>query len=213
MEKIHENGYLVFRNSIKFDPDTLQYCKNLSKQRKRSVIFNKKGYNDGKRRQYHISLKNKKLNDIRDRICLFLKDVTDFDASQMVILHSLPGCQEQVAHTDYVITEELIKTKNEDMPFVTITALQNDTKIKVWPKSHLIWKKYNKVIIPIEEKLNQGDIVIFRADLVHAGSSYSEENMRFHIFLDSKKISRTLHRNFIISKDGDRKTKELLSIQ
>jgi hypothetical protein len=42
--------------------------------------------------------------------------------------------------------------------------------------------------------LNQGDILIFRGDLIHAGSEYLEENYRIHIFYDSKFLNHISNR-------------------
>jgi hypothetical protein len=55
---------------------------------------------------------------------------------------------------------------------------------------------YNSTIL----NLNKGDILIFRADLVHAGSDYDELNIRLHTYLDSPDVQRDNNRTYLISK-------------
>ena len=96
-------------------------------------------------------------------------------------LHSLPGCQTQAAHTDF----DPISAKNE-LVFNVLFALENNTELHVWPSSHLLFRDKG-----IQHKIkrhtiwmNQGDLLIFRGDLVHAGAAYpNTTNTRLHCYL------------------------------
>jgi gentisate 1,2-dioxygenase len=48
--------------------------------------------------------------------------------------------------------------------------------------------------------MNAGDIMIFRADTVHAGSAYQQENIRIHVYLDSPMIQRIQNRVWFAKK-------------
>jgi hypothetical protein len=67
-----------------------------------------------------------------------------------------------------------------------LTALMPDTKLVVWPKS-IGWmanpKRLPMKIAKETLTLNPGDVVLFRADLVHAGAKYPKKNLRIHCFL------------------------------
>lgn len=57
-------------------------------------------------------------------------------------------------------------------------------------------------------ELNEGDILIFRADLIHAGSFYNEEeNTRLHVFLDSPVFPRIKNQTWLIHKHASREMK------
>jgi hypothetical protein len=61
-------------------------------------------------------------------------------------------------------------------------------------------------MLPIVRKtliLQAGDAVLFRGDLVHAGSEYSKANVRLHIYLDSPVVPRDPNRTWIIYKHAD----------
>jgi ectoine hydroxylase-related dioxygenase (phytanoyl-CoA dioxygenase family) len=44
--------------------------------------------------------------------------------------------------------------------------------------------------------LDAGDILLFRSDLVHAGSAYTEDNLRLHAYLDSPFVKRITNRTW-----------------
>ena len=52
-----------------------------------------------------------------------------------VILKSKEGCKAQLAHTDYILNDQLLECPDEAFPFSAIVALMDGTKINVLPKS------------------------------------------------------------------------------
>jgi ectoine hydroxylase-related dioxygenase (phytanoyl-CoA dioxygenase family) len=127
----------------------------------------------------------------------------DYQANNFVVLQSLPGCQEQEAHCDYIPTPDLLQTTDDTVPLLFFLALENDTTLEVWPGSHRIVRGEHRVIHKQQLKLNAGDGVIFRGDLVHAGSAYSKLNTRIHCYLDNPSVQRDPNRTWIIQKHSD----------
>jgi len=84
-----------------------------------------------------------------------------------------------------------------------LIAIESGTKLRIWPKSHRL-STINplfftqKPIYPVDIELQQGDILVFRADLVHAGSSYEHENVSVHVFLDHDSVYRQQNRTWIV---------------
>lgn len=114
--------------------------------------------------------------------------------NEMVMLTSEPGCEEQPAHTDAEIytLRRLIGTDDDGVfggyPAGCIVAIQNGTKLKVWPASINFSEK--KTYLPVIVELNAGDILFFRLDLIHAGAAYDVRNRRIHCFLDRPGLVR-----------------------
>ena len=127
----------------------------------------------------------------------------DYQVRNFVILQSLPGCQEQEAHCDYVPTPELLQTTDDTVPLLFFLALEDDTTLEVWPGSHYVVRGEHRVIHKQQLKLNAGDAVFFRADLVHAGSAYSKQNTRIHCYLDHPSVRRDPNRTWLIQKHSD----------
>jgi ectoine hydroxylase-related dioxygenase (phytanoyl-CoA dioxygenase family) len=137
------------------------------------------------------------------------------------VLQSLPGCKSQQPHTDYVPTEQFIKKMNEldtqenhrKMPLLCLVALEPNTYLDVWENSTRLITSSEDILSP-DPVLNRlclqaGDVLLFRPDLIHAGSSYVEENIRLHVYLDSEEIPRRANRTFIINKHGNNWLKTL----
>lgn len=58
--------------------------------------------------------------------------------------------------------------------------------------------------------MNQGDLLLFRGDLVHGGAAYDQANYRIHCFLDYE--YRTPNRTWSIARHGSDFLKELIVI-
>jgi hypothetical protein len=161
-------------------------------------IFQTKTYkdNDKKRRQMNVP-KNKEpfasfLASLEETIMskipasVFRKNSPRLEIRDWVLLHSLPGCQRQVEHTDYdpeVIAEI---TDEADVPWLVLVALQDNTTLDVFDD-----QEQHKLLA-----LDAGDILLFRSDLVHAGSAYTEDNLRLHAYLDSPFVKRIKNRTW-----------------
>ena len=116
---------------------------------------------------------------------------------EWVVLESLPGCHQQGAHIDYVFDTKK-RLKAADISHGCLLAVQNGTKFDVWPAAHrLLVRDYSHDHVAIERctlLLSKGDLVVFRADCVHAGAAYDEYNVRLHCFIDTTSMPHTTNR-------------------
>jgi ectoine hydroxylase-related dioxygenase (phytanoyl-CoA dioxygenase family) len=109
----------------------------------------------------------------------------------MVALLSKPGCKAQLAHTDYT-PATLANATDETMPLACLVALENGTAFDVWPEAIRFEK--NVSYKHMQVKLNKGDVLVFRGDLVHGGAACGEvENVRIHAYLDVEGVERPKH--------------------
>jgi hypothetical protein len=194
------DGYLLLPQFL--NPTSLQKTLQPYKT-KTQYIFNG-STNDHKRRQVNVHTMDVK--EFRDEL-LNLPFLTRYHClDYFVLLRSLPGCERQLAHTDYIPDEELLTCSSEDRPLLCVLALEDKTKLIVWPGSHKIINGRGRTMAPIQPKilwLDAGDAVVFRGDLVHAGAEYTTENMRLHCYIDSKAVNRHPNRTYIIHKHAD----------
>jgi hypothetical protein len=67
-----------------------------------------------------------------------------------------------------------------------------DLKILLWtfPGAMLLKKKKNVTFRKQVVSIKEGQLLLFRGDLVHAGSQYSSLNHRLHFYLDSSLCDR-----------------------
>ena len=194
------DGYVVLPEFL--DPKSFQ--KNLESYRKKTqYIFNGEE-NDHKRRQVSVAASD--VMEFREEL-LSLPYLTKYHCvDYFVLLRSLPGCTRQLAHTDYIPDEELLMSTAENRPLLCVLALEDGTKLVVWPGSHRLISGRSRLMKPIEPRvvwLNAGDAILFRGDLVHAGAEYETENIRLHCYIDSKAVNRHPNRTYIISKHAD----------
>ena len=187
--QLHTDGYVVIKNA--FDVSGSEFYEEMSELSKTGeTIFNP----DRRRKQRYLdsnlSRRVKKfINQVHDR----LKEMfPNHKPSDMTILRSEKGCRPQQAHSDYRTTDiwpnEGDIRHNDEMPLGVIIALQDNTKLDVWPRS--IGEMLQGPIAPKHLKFDRGDMVIFRGDLIHAGSKYDEVNVRVHTYLDHPAVKR-----------------------
>lgn len=129
-------------------------------------------------------------------------------ATDFVILESRPGCQIQAAHTDYVPDDALRATPDDTMPLLAVIALQPATTLEVWPASHRLVRRtrLTRVTPKIARHtvtLDAGDVIVFRGDLVHAGSAYKARNIRLHAYIDHPTVLRPPNRTWAIGRHAD----------
>jgi ectoine hydroxylase-related dioxygenase (phytanoyl-CoA dioxygenase family) len=116
-----------------------------------------------------------------------------------VAIQSLPGCREQPMHRDYDISSSAFDNLTYSAyPCAAIIALQDGTRLPTWP----ILEDGSVVRYVVE--LNEGDMLWFRGDLLHAGAEYEATNERIHVFLDSPRVKRTLNTTSIIEYDNNK---------
>ena len=150
--------------------------------------------NDDKRRQWRLHTRGNGATEAlvteltHDVLPLYTNLAAIHD---VVILESLPGCQQQQYHTDYDVTElARLATRPEDMPLGILIALEDHTKLMVKGLARLTATGGPRHRPGFAVNLDKGDVLIFRGDLIHAGAAYTRRNVRLHTFIDSTHISR-----------------------
>ena len=121
----------------------------------------------------------------------------------VVLLRSEPCCQAQMAHCDYIPKPDMLESTDSTVPQLLLVALEDETTMDVWPGSHRLVRGSTDIQDPVSVvhvSLNKGDALLFRGDLVHAGSAYTQSNVRVHFYLDSPLVKRVANRTWIISK-------------
>ncbi len=109
----------------------------------------------------------------------------------LVALLSKLGCLAQLAHTDYT-PKTLANASDDKLPLACLVALMDGTVLDVWPGAIRFDK--SRSYKPMQLKLNKGDVLIFRGDLVHAGAACGDvANVRIHAYLDVEGIERPKH--------------------
>jgi hypothetical protein len=220
--KVSLDEYRIYQTDLLTD----RVVENLRQQGRRSArpIFNYQvanGRDDKKRRQCNLAIRSKYMRDFYGHLLEFLegtilRDHPDLKPTSPVVLLSKPGCQEQAAHSDYVPDTEFRKWISTNPPYLAILALTDGTKLNIWPGSAglIIMEEhrlFGKPAIPKTTlRLKKGELLIFRGDLVHAGSAYEEENIRLHIYLDSPKIPRVHNRTWVIHGDGNEELQRIV---
>lgn len=224
---LHKVGFTIYKNALDIPEDVYNELYSQVIKRKRTIFNN----NETRRTDYKRSQCGAKTSkkivkqffiEANDFLVSIIPSITKnlrpmltrnklseqkglYIANPWYILHSSPGCQRQAAHCDYEQDESLLQVPDRYFPLAALVAIQDNTTIEVWPSAIKIMSTEFGNTFPIERqtlKLDEGDVFIFRGDLVHAGSSYSEENIRLHTYIDSTLVSRTKNRTWTIKKDG-----------
>ena len=139
-------------------------------------------------------------------------NLMDTNTGGITLLVSESGCKAQLPHADYNHT--LLQaarrvsegSKNEPMtqnqvPLSALFALE-DCTLQVWPGALLLKKQKGHWIDRKQISLKQGQLIVFRGDLVHAGSAYSSLNLRLHFYLDHPKVDRSGNSTQPVGYDG-----------
>jgi ectoine hydroxylase-related dioxygenase (phytanoyl-CoA dioxygenase family) len=227
---LHTDGYFVIKNAISISPSIMEELKKMLASKSVGPIFNglrKLGATaDNRRLQVNIRQDNRVLqkiileieSSIRTAIPEFTQNLTFND---WVAIKSLANCQEQPPHTDFVPTQEFIDMMQYhcgSMPLLCLISTMPNTYFDVWSGSiNLIQRldeDYSRAPITRRRiELDEGDILIFRPDLIHAGSAYSVENIRLHAYMDSPFLNRVRNRTWIIHKNCSDKLKNYIRDQ
>jgi len=199
---MYTEGYCILSSNWVLDNDTI--IEDFENQlRNASPIFNSTK-NDKKRLQTNLKINRKNYAFIQS-IDMMVRGLNPLlTPSNWVILKSKPGCSPQSAHLDYEYSDELLEASKDPakIPLLVLVALMPNTRIYVWKHSQkIIRERYRgPPVLPITIELQPGDIFVFRADMIHAGADYPEENIRIHCYLDSPHVKRNPNRTWIIQK-------------
>ena len=219
---LHREGFTIIQSEVDVPSEMGVLLAKLSTRRfrtKQKVIFNQApGANDRKRtmlplEQYSPSIQQY-LQQLEQSIRTQIQHSTLLEYRGWSLLHSEPGCLSQTPHVDYVVDEVfqqgfqkmLEDSKQLDLlPLFAIVALMPETSLTIWPFSigfflptHCFAR--NQAIAPYTVHLREGEILVWRGDLIHAGSKYHKPNTRMHVFLDSPKLARDPSRTWLIRK-------------
>ena len=164
---------------------------------KTEPIFNDNPTNRSDKKRRQATIRTAWTNEVHRRLAA---EYPHLYPSPAILIESLPGCQRQAAHCDYVPSRELKEAADSKIPLLFLLAVEPDTRLDVWPGSHI---DDGRIRRRRTLHLDVGDAVFFRADLVHAGSAYEKANRRLHIYLDSPTIPRIPNRTWIIYKHAD----------
>lgn len=190
--RLHKDGLVILRRAIRISPRALREAKRQARYVGRIFNHTDAGHpNDRKRGQktFQTDTVSEAATLVRD-VRTALKDAVPMSSAHTVgpalVLHSKPGCQRQAAHCDYEPAADLLTCPDDDIPLLTVVALEPDTHLDVWPGAiRHVGRKLpittTTKIHRVQLDLGPGDVVVFRGDLPHAGSAYPDRaNTRLH---------------------------------
>lgn len=221
--QLHNLGYEIHHQFTTITPKTLKSLKRLS-ERCGKPIFNhseSRKRNDFKRVQTNLtpSRSINLVNQLIDELNTKLKELYPFhQPNNWVIIQSKDNCGKQVAHTDYVSSTDMARVSDDLTPLAVLVCLEPDTRLYVWPKSIRLINLNCNILGQIDTieskcvKLNVGDILIFRGDLVHAGAEYQKSNIRLHSYMDTVKVKRSKNTTYLIEKHAPSEVKRIMNV-
>jgi hypothetical protein len=183
-------GYQVVRGAVKPSPAFKQRV--AAEAAAATPIFNNNGegsteVNDNRRRQAHVAVGE---SDLVGLPALLEAHAAGLKPNTWVVLASDAGCAAQAPHSDWPWSAAFKAAATK--PCGLIVALQDATTLDVWPGAlQSEPARWPAAAIPrCRVQLQAGDALLFRGDLVHAGSAYSVANVRLHCYLDASDVPR-----------------------
>ena len=187
---ITSKGYHVYKNIFEIDDNIISLLKKQVDSKRGGPIFNGEK-NDKKRLQSNLVCNTKIIDNFITKLENSIYNLLPKDSpllfSNWVILKSIAGCDTQKPHTDYdpkIINKCCYDEKY--VPLIILASLMPETYLDIWD----FYGNHEKI------SLAAGDILIFRANIIHSGSSYVNENIRIHAYLDSPIIKRAPNRTW-----------------
>jgi len=130
-------------------------------------------------------------SDLRDLGALRCTNGQEKSLNQLVALKSYrrrsKAKKHQPRHADSAERNSLRDQAPDAVPLAALLAIQGRTRLHVWP-----FDSEDEEVIHLDE----GDLLIFRGDLGHAGAEYDDEDLvdgvhlRLHVYIDSPVIER-----------------------
>lgn len=152
------------------------------------------------------------IENIKTIISIFFPTLVPKDAS---LLFSTPSNVVQTCHCDYDVKSVTKFIFDRHCPLSVLVALEDNSKLIIFPKSHsYVWKilKSPTGTFPALEPIQgisidipRNSAIIFRQDFVHSGEAYEMENLRLHIYFDyikNQKYIRIRDSTFTIDQMG-----------
>jgi len=153
-------------------------------------------------------------SDLNDKLDQAISNLSpNYTRDGWQIRKSHLGCRRQQSHTDFEPRGGILEVPSTEVPLAAILALEDRTKLVAWPGFiGYDFEGFSREGGQVFE-FNAGDLLIFRGDLVHAGSEYPDrENVRLHCFIDNANVSRENNRTFIV-KDGQESIRSIESVE
>lgn len=219
-DPLHTVGYRVYKSVFKIPQEVLQDVIKISQDAIEIFNYNESQRNDFKRLEGPIDRRKcckvtKKFLTALDEF-LIEKISSVLTPSKWNVIKSKAGCQDQAPHCDYVPDLPLARAPDEKMPLSVLVSLMPGTQLNIWPNSIRLVSLGGRMLkemepIPCEVlKLDAGDVLVFRGDFIHAGSSYSKDNYRLHMFFDSDLVPRDFNTTWTVHQDGEPSLKKLI---
>ena len=153
-----------------------------------------------------------------------LKTFPHLKRGTAAFLLSLEHGHDQMPHTDigagYAYLEEekgrILKAYSDEgkVPLSVIMAFEDPGFLFIWPGSHnVLWSKEEGAkrsqAWGQRVKIPRYSALVFRQDLVHAGSSYVSKNLRLHFYLDLDVLDyqREANTTFLVDEKFFRKSR------
>ena len=115
-----------------------------------------------------------------------------------VVLESLPGCVEQRPHHDFnenTVLQAVHEHGESAMPYAIVFALDDGAILHFWR---------NESAPKDTVHLCRGDMVIFRANTIHAGAGYEHGHFaRLHCYADSHFVQREINTTELVTLTSD----------
>jgi hypothetical protein len=188
-ELLHSRGFVLFREeTIALDSDTRD---EVFEKTPFVPIFNGQDDHgnvttDGLRLQgqgdWHTKVRKLLKPFLTDKGLLRNKQLNNIYA-----VRSLASCPRQPKHTDTADPHSLLDTDPDNVPLALIYALQDNTKLRIWPLTGGC----------VTVHLQSGFMVVFRGDVFHCGMEYEVENTRIHAYIDSPHFKRTPNKTIL----------------
>ncbi len=216
-EDLHKKGYTVYRTTFKMTKEEISLAKSISKDG--NYVFNHQDFSkdDGKRLQIHFNQikidpdQSSENIQLIDRVYQHIRKFCEQEfpihhVCDPVFILSLPGCTEQPPHCDH---NPLLFAVNAypNVPLGLLLCLERvGTRLVVWEGSHMKARYMMRRKKPVSDeqrkviRLQIGDILIFRGDLVHSGAAFTAENVRVHCYLDHDNVVRDENTTFPIKR-------------
>lgn len=182
---LHTHGYVQFPSHLNTAELLREYTESQSVS---YTIFNyQQGkLDDEKRKQCNLDCRYKWVKSMMKAIQTAILPHTTLKVTRPCIITSDARCQQQHWHTDYDPKE--CGLPDDSAPLGLILAFESGTTLDIQPKES---KTPIRLAIPV------GDILLFRGDLIHAGSPYKKRNSRLHMYVEDAAFRRALNRTYL----------------
>lgn len=204
MTALHTQGYVHIPQAVSLTARTLASLR--ARAARATPIFNYNehgGTDDDSRFQRHfgpgetrgLAAMQRRVWEVLTAASIVQDAIHRID--EWVVLVSRAPCQHQNRHHDYD-PDVIAALADGDVPLAVVVGLDYaNTTLDVWPGC-IRGKTPEYEAQATQVRIGPGDLVVFRGDLVHAGSSYDEDNVRVHAYIDTPTVRRQRDSTYLI---------------